>query len=360
MYSRHIKRQSRDKFCLFSLITRFLEMCSNILLPARIPGHLLTLFPAIFYGCSTEILPESSFPLQAVPKVEVMIKNHVQILEGSTLDILTFENDRFRRLDSYKRVENFDSTEGIVESTGGDKIMFFCLNAQRERLDWADISSYWSLGKIYCDLELERMDRLTMTGQCTGLAGEESLSTHLEPLACMTRIDRINCDFGGTTYSSKRLKNVKAYLINVNATYEIGAENSQSSQRMVNVEMFNQIDVNGFIEKENIMSEISDEVGKEWVYPKACFLCYPNTGDDTSPSSQMTRLVIEGRVGDETYYWPININGGKVERNNCYAYSITIRRKGVTDPNIPIDVVETDIIMTRSPWIENEEYVVGF
>ena len=335
-------------------------MCSNILLPARIPGHLLTLFPAIFYGCSTELLPESTSSLQAVPKTEVMIKNHAQILTGSTLDILTFENDRFRRLDSYKRIENFDSQEGIVESTGGDKIMFFCLNAQRERLDWADIYSYWSLGKIYCDLELERMDRLTMTGQCSGLAGGQAFSTFLEPLACMARIERINCDFSGTAYSSSRLKNVKAYLINVNATYGICSENSQSSQRMINVEMLNQIDVDRFVEKENILSEISEEVGKEWIYPKVCLLCYPNAGDDTSPSSQMTRLVIEGTVGNETYYWPININEGKVERNCCYAYSITIRRKGVTDPNIPIDAVETDIIMTTSPWIEKEEYVVGF
>lgn len=347
---------SRDYLHSFYSLESFftLSLCSRNL------GKLLLLFPAMFCGCSPEVLPEAVSVQTEVRRQDVPFDNTGPVSQGSTLDILIFENDPFLRLDSYKRVESLTEAEGVVESTGGDKRMFFCLNGQRERLDWADISSYHSLSKIYCDLEKERRGQATMTGECSGSAGMKGLSVIMKPLVSEVKVDRISCDFSGTSYVSSRLKDVKAYLINVNASYGLLTEDGHGTERMINVEMLSQADVDRFLEKDNIFRHMTDGLGSSVIRPDVSFLCYPHSGDDTSPSTQCTRLVIEGKIGTETYYWPINVNGGIVERANSYIYDIKIRRKGACDPNTPIDPKNIDFVMTTAKWTEEKEYEVTF
>ena len=114
---------------------------------ARIPGILLTLLPAMLYGCSKNVLSKDVIPFveKSISLTKFSYFNSPS--EGSTLDILTFENDTFKRLDSYKRIEKFNGSDAVAESTGGEKIFFFCLNGQRTRYEWTDIQSFNSLQK---------------------------------------------------------------------------------------------------------------------------------------------------------------------------------------------------------------------
>ena len=97
------------------------------------------------------------------------------------------------------------------------------------------------------------------------------------------------------------------------------------------------------------------------IYPDINFLCYQNSPVEEGPGSPYTRLVIEGKIDSETYYWPITINPDNgMERGARYSYDILIRRKGVTDPDIPIDLSNAEIKLTIKPWIEKDDYTVGF
>ena len=62
-----------------------------------------------------------------------------------------------------------------------------------------------------------------------------------------------------------------------------------------------------------------------------------------------------------TYYWPITINPEVgIDRGCRYVFDLLIRRKGCTDPDIAFDPLSIEIDMKINPWIEKENYTVGF
>jgi hypothetical protein len=92
----------------------------------------------------------------------------------------------------------------------------------------------------------------------------------------------------------------------------------------------------------------------------------PNIGTEGNPGNPPTRLVLEGKIDGHIYYWPINIGheaqeGTYVaERNHSYIYDIHIRRKGTSDPDIPISIKTGEIKLKVESWIEKKEYGIEF
>ena len=84
------------------------------------------------------------------------------------------------------------------------------------------------------------------------------------------------------------------------------------------------------------------------------------------PGTPFTRLVIEGKIRGETFWWPIEINredGTQVpgiHRNCRYVFDIVITRKGNKDPDTAIGKETADIRMETRPWNEKEEQVIPF
>lgn len=354
MFFRRKDKKSRDIPISFSLHITCITMILSDLPYARSLGRLLISVPAIICGCSGETQDASLLTNR------YSVKTH-HAVKGSPLDIFAFEDDRFRRLDSYQRIDDFHGTDVSVASTGGEKIFFICADGQRNRYEWSDIASYHSLKDIYCDLENETHERRAMTGECMSSAGDTDVSAELKPLSCEVVLDAICCDFSGTPYAGAVIRNVKAYLTNVNASCPLLSSGESGPARIINAGMLVTSDVGRFRDQSIIVQEIVPELGKSTVFPHLEFLCYPNSPAEESPGCPFTRLVIEGVIGSDTYYWPVTVNDGKgLERGCRYVYDIFIRRKGVTDPDLPIVPTFIDIDMKRKPWEEKEEYTVGF
>jgi hypothetical protein len=279
----------------------------------------------------------------------------------STLDIFTFEDDRLRHLDAYQRIENVKSGVIGISSTNGNKIFFFCFNGQRDRYEWGAISSYYSLMDIFCDLEKETGTRRTMTGEIQATAGSRIQYAAISPLSSEVAIKALACDFSGTPYSGSVITDVKAYLINVCASCPLLYTDEYKPTRIINTGSLNMSDIKSFSDPRIITSEVTERLSMETIYPDISLLCYPNPAIEESPGSPHTRLVIEGNIDSRTYYWPITINKGTgVEKGKRYAYDILIRRKGVSDPDTPIEDASMDIKLNIKPWTEKEEYSVGF
>ena len=114
-------------------------------------------------------------------------------------------------------------------------------------------------------------------------------------------------------------------------------------------------DVKMFDDSSMIVQEIAPEIGSKGKGCSKCFLCYPHRG------SNNTRLVIEGKIGGNTYYWPIEVcPEDGINRNSRYSFDITIRRKGTTDPDCLIEEAAADIDLEIKRWIEKEDYQVIF
>ena len=287
--------------------------------------------------------------------------NSSAVAKESTLDIFTFEDDRLRHLDTYQRIEDLKAGTIGISSTSGNKIFFFCLNGQRNRYDWGIVSSYYSLTDIFCDLEKETHSRRTMTAEAYATAGTRLQHVAMSPLSSEVSIEVLACDFSGTPYSGSAITDVKAYLINVCASCPLLYTDGHKPNRIINTGSLNLSDIKSFSDPRIITSEVTERLSMETIYPDISLLCYPNPAIEESPGSPHTRLVIEGKVDSQTYYWPVTIDKGTgVGRGNRYAYDILIRRKGVSDPDIPIDDASMDIKVKIKPWTEKEEYSVGF
>ena len=349
---------SRDKFSLLSYITDSNSLIRSNLLSALIPEHLLILVPVILCGCSGEI--EDTHPVFTPQRTVEATSQTYSVSDGNTLDIFAFENDRLKRLDSYQRIERFSGSQTQVASTGGSKIFFSCLNGPRSVYNWADINSYSSLYRLYCSLEDERHDRRCCTGEAEADVTERKTIVRLVPLSSEIVLQSVRCDFSGTPYAGAPITDVKVYLTNVSASCPVLIPDGFGPTRIINCGMLCSEDLKQFRNPEIIMQE-AGHISDQTTYPDICLLCYPNMLPQESFGRPATRLVLEGKIESMTYYWPITINPGTgIDRGNRYVFDLLIRRKGVTDPDIPFELENIEFTMRVKPWREKEEYSVGF
>ena len=343
-------------YFFFSLRAYLHMILSNLSLP-RLSGCLHVIFPALICGCSEEIPPQELLSTM-LTKASL---NSSAIPRESTLDIFTFEDDRQSHLDAYQRFENIGTGAIGISSTSGEKIFFFCVNGQKSKYDWGMISSYYSLKDIYCDLEKETHAKRTMTGEIRAKAGNPGKYAVVYPLSNEVVIEVLGCDFSGTPYSNSVITDLKVYLINVSASCPLLYSDIYRPNRIINTGCLNPADIKLFRDHDIITRDITKRLGKETIYPDINLLCYPNPSTEETLGSPHTRLVIEGNIDSQTYYWPVTINKGDgIGRGNRYVYDILIRRKGVTDPDTPIDDASMDIKLKIKPWTEKEEYSVDF
>lgn len=347
---------------IFTSVTSIISKpCILILILRMFP----LLLPAFLCGCSKS--PDGYRTATDEPDMPIIkVKGIEGEYSGGTLDILTYNNDRLCRLDSYQRIEDFHGRTVKAEHREGEKTVILLYNLKRKPFAWNEICSISTAGKLSCSLEEEDPQKPFMAGTCR-LDQSGDNTAELAPLSSRICLRSISCDFSGTAYAGNTIKDLKAYITNVNAEYPMTGGNGGKPGRIINAGMLNHDDLRKFRCPEIIYREIAEELGKISMTTDAFFLCYPNTSSEDAPGSPFTRLVIEGRIGSNTYYWPININRSGngsltagIESNFTYCYDIAIRRKGVTDPDTPIDPKDIDIIMTIKPWNEKENCNVSF
>lgn len=322
---------------------------------------ILTLLPAIIYGCSG---PEPVFVADEFQTdVRIMGTLSKSIDNAECIDILVFNDDALQRLDTYQRFASGSYTSVKASSSVGKKIMTVVVNGQRDRYGWAEILSHQDMYGICGKLENEISSQPLMSGECRIKAGNPT-DIKVQKLSSEVHLRSISCDFRGKSYEGKELTDVRIYLTNVNADANILNDTPYLPTRIINNGKLEMADVNAFKEPESIFRELTYTIGTIARDPEIRFRCYPNETEAEGPGSPFTRLVIEGKIDGSTYYWPININrenkGTGVSRNCRYVYDVRLTRLGHTDPDIPVETEEAEIIMEIEPWEELEEYGVRF
>ena len=321
---------------------------------------ILTILPALLYGCMYPAYPDTSAETETTIQLEAVCKAADKF---HTIDILSFNDNKLQRLDSYQRIISSDITKIKAGSSPGDKIFEIIMNSQKECFDWAEINTRTGLKYINVNLENETEEAYVMTGTHHGPAGE-TCSISMKRLSSDILLRSINCDFSGKSYSGHTITEAKVYLTNINAECPIWNEGTYRPLRIVNNGKLNISDVSGFKDPGSIVRDIGKDIGTDIIKPDIKLRCYPNEFEEEGPGTPFTRIVIEGKVDGETYYWPININrkdnGTGVNRNSRYIYDIRIRRLGSKDPDFAIEPEDADIKLEIEEWEEKEEYGVRF
>ena len=321
---------------------------------------------ALSISTTLPLLPALSSCTPVVQNVETRISMG-NGWEAGSLDAFAFNDDRIGSLDSYQHWDSFSGNEIGIRSQNGKKHVFICTDGQRERQDWAGVNSLASLEGIQIDLREERRERLCMTGETAVKTGSTGIyEIRMRPMVSEVKVNSLRCDFTGRSYEGERLKDVRVYLTNVNARCSITSEGRILPTEIINAGHADTDELKRFQEPDLIYRELEESIGKEGADIGISLLCYPNGSTKESPGTPFTKLVIEGKLEGETFWWPIEINRSDdtdepgIYRNRQYIFDICLTRKGASDPE---DVLNTDaayINMSIRSWTEKEEYQVAY
>ena len=356
-------RKCREEFPLNRFIHRFLHHAgaTHSKPVLGIIATILTLLPAMIYGC-TEPDPVSGKDMTETT-VRIMQAANVVLDKAESIDVLIFNDDRMQKLDTYQRFPMTSCSTIKASSTAGEKIMSVLINSRRDRYEWVEIFSHESLKGICGQLEKETEEFPLMSGECRIQAGNPA-NIKVERLMSEIVLKTLSCDFKDKSYEGKPLADVRIYLTNVSAETPLITDTRHTPSRIVNHGKLVMDDVESFTEPESILQELSYDIGAAIKNVDIKLRCYPNEVPEETSGTPFTRLVIEGTVDGNVYYWPININradGQKGIARNCrYVFDVKLRRLGHTDPDIPVEIEDAQITMEVEPWEDMEEYGVRF
>ena len=282
------------------------------------------------------------------------------------LDIFYFNDDSLGRLDAYQRIDRYRNEGEITGlSTRGGKRMVILANSADDRYTWADINAYEGLMGLVCELKNEDPAFPVMSGQRRLLAGEESrIDVTLSPVLSEIVVVSLSCDFHGKPYEGAQLEDIRIYLTNVNSRCSPFCEQVPLPGGIVNEAGLREEELRTFRHPQMLLACWPEPVGETVVFPDLHFYCYPNQAVREGFGTPFTRLVIEGKLGGETWYWPLNLNrqedGGGIARNRSYRLDITLTQRGVKDPDTPIEGVAAKLELQMENWVECPPVYIPF
>lgn len=320
----------------------------------------------VYLGCSKSEHPQdgdfTEDTIISSVKPAVHKRSESQMLE---LDALVFNDDQMQRLDCYQHLA-WDGMENVlIGSCGGKKILLLCASLNVEKDFWKQYNSYRKALSLEARLEDEDPHRPVLSACARINAGDEA-EIDMGRISSEVVLRSIRCDFSGKPYAGESITEAKAYLTNLNATCSLIPQGDDQMKRIINHKGLVQQDLRLFRDSTMIFREIGN-IGTEGLRPSAGFICYPNNAKEETIGTPFTRLVIEGKIMGETWFWPIDINRGPdasfpegISRDSRYVFDVTIRSKGTKDPDTPVTHTMLETVFEVDEWKEKEEYAVGF
>ena len=330
-------------------------------------GITILLFSPVLHGCESLHCEDGSFTDAVTVPVKVAVHGG-EMPQDSYLDMLVFRNDRLHYLECWQRILYEGSEEVTVASMTGEKVLMACIGLDMTPEDWMWVSSISSLADAWAALEKETGGNPVMSGSCVFHAGHSPIERPeltLRRISSEIHLRSLKCDFKGKPYEGEKLSDVQVYLTNLNASCRIWNDTGAAT-RILNQGRLIMEDIERFTDRNLVYQRVEGEVGANGITTGIRLRCYPNMAAAEGPGTPFTRLVIQGRLDGEVWYWPIDINRGEgtspegVEGNCVYTYDIVLTRKGSADPDTAIRTEDAVIRMEVEKWEDKEEYSVLF
>jgi len=203
------------------------------------------------------------------------------------------------------------------------------------------------------DSNVADCDEFQMIGMSTEEIGPENteITVPVKHVSARITVSSIRKEFESSALEALEFKVLKMYLVNV-----VG-DCLYSGDTYTPKIWHNKKSNTGSLS--NILSdEINYVIESEKSYDtKHIFYAYPNpTEEDSSDatwSARYTRLVVEAKLGDNVFYYPISIPN--IEGNKSYNISeILITRPGSTSPDVPVSTLSCKFSVDVEPWVDVE------
>ncbi|MEE0237058.1 MAG: fimbrial protein [Bacteroidales bacterium] len=314
----------------------------------------LAAFAAVAFASCNEILvnePENKSGLVtldlSVPVGETKSEGTEDERKVTNLQVYVFDSQGV--LEAYNNVKN--ATSASIQCTPGTKTAVALVNAPEIK----DISKYEELSQKTSDLVENKRYSLVMAGSLpTDVSESSSITVPVTRLASKITLGTITNNMTLDYLKDKNFSIQAVYLINIAGT--TGYFEDLEPQKWYNEKKHgNSAYILDLIKR--LSSEYINVPYGESYSLNHTFYTYPN-GTETDSSDETfgpryTRLVLEARLDNKLYYYPISIPG--LKRNTAYEVNVTITRPGSSSPDIPIDVDDASVNISIQEWIDSEE-----
>jgi hypothetical protein len=308
--------------------------------------------PAFFSSCERPLIIEEA-PIES--------QIYIQWTKNTTpeaIDVFFFDTLGAQKLDSYQQIQKPEGTAHAYGVSGTGAKRMVALSGTAGVTDpWLDICNYGSLCKKTYRLEEENPGAPHLVAEVL-LPDAASRIQHLslQPMLSQIRMVSVSCDFSGRPYHDPAFLCSQIYLTNAATEYKPLGPGGGHPVSWINAGGLDSAATRALPRPELIWQAGPGRVGRDKLTPNLLFCCYANpAGHGDIPR---TRLVLEGTVDGIRCYYPIEIPSLEPARE--YQLSLTLKRMGSPDPDIPVQSgvvrVETQII----PWKTPEPYTVTF
>lgn len=263
--------------------------------------------------------------------------------ENAVKNLQVFVFDHNGMLEAYAK-SNANSLS--LSCSSGTKEVVALVNAK----ELSDVVSLVDLEGRRSYLADNSIGSFVMEGRSTPtLRASSSVEIPVFRIASRVALTQIAVDFELEQHNRQTFQIMAIYLLNVagDRTYLTPAKPEKWHNRMV--KEADAPSITGITLTNAYASKSSP-------YNKAHYLyCYPNpTTSDVSGgtwSARFTRLVVEAKLGEKLYYYPVNLEEG-LKSNTAYDVKLKISRPGSSSPDKPVDSVTASFNVSVQPWFD--------
>ena len=263
-----------------------------------------------------------------------------------SIDVFVFCSEAPYLLDSYQQFPAGESPLYVSSGPGRKRIV--ALSAKDGDLySRAYVRRYQDLGLEALSLVDDSPSAPCFFGTAEVEEGSSRTAVlEVSPLISSIRVGSVSCSFSGRPYEDKFFHNDRLFLVNVVSEFcPLAAEGGRPVSWLNYGEL---TDLHQFVAASGW-----GDTGSERIYPDAVLYCYPNPG-----GSPPTRLVLEGTVGEDRCFYPIDID---VPRGGLeLSLDITLHRMGTQDPDSPASPGTYTVEYSTVPWYEKEPVTEDF
>lgn len=282
--------------------------------------------PAFVLGCTDVTDSEDIFT-----DINIVLDSHCSKAPSwwlvKRLDIFIFNADN-GILDSWQTHSGHISAGVTARSGHGPRIVAIIANMETGPETLASIRSYDDLKNIEAELANDSPEYPIMSGTASYESGSDRECTiTLTPVLCEISLS-LECRFGGE-WKGMEMKDVQVFLTGVSGRTALVAGSSSAPTEILNIGGLSEFDLQRLAVPRMLCVPVGDiRSGSSRAY--ASLYAYPNSTKTESLGSPFTRIVIEGKVNGEVWYYPIPLKD--LKRNTCYSLDLTITQEGSKEP----------------------------
>lgn len=271
----------------------------------------------------------------------------------TSLQVFTFgTGDLF---DGYASVKN--TNEVSLDIPKGAKLIHALVNAP----EMTDCSTYADFKARISDLKHNNPNAMVMEGWGSqNVKNDFTITIPVKRFASRITLVSVKNDMGYEYLKNTTFKLIRAYLINVPGDMEFTGAFKEEDKRPApkvwyNKKAYTEADNVGQVTLSN-MSETVVPYGETYSVPHYLYSYANPTEQDAVGSTwspRRTRLVVEAKIGDRLYYYPVTLP--ILKQNTEYRVNLTVTQPGSSDPDTPYTEYSASATIEVVEWADGDD-----